>query len=70
MLAVAEMEIVRSTDRVAVVYLLDQSSSIPPEDRAAMIQYVDAAVAAHRTPHDMAGVIVFGHEAGIEVAMN
>ncbi len=66
-LAVAEMEIVRSTDRVAVIYLLDQSSSVPPEDRAAMIQYVDAAIAEHRTPRDMAGVIVFGHEAGIEV---
>ena len=66
-LAVAEMEIVRSTDRVAVVYLLDQSSSVPPEDRAAMIQYVDTAIAEHRTPRDMAGVIVFGHEAGIEV---
>ncbi len=66
-LALAELAIVHSTDRVAVVYLLDQSSSIPPEDRQAMIDYVDAAIAAHRTPRDMAGVIVFGHEAGIEV---
>ncbi len=66
-LAAAEMEIVRSTDRMAVVYLLDQSSSIPTEQRAAMAQYVDAAITEHRRPRDLSGVIVFGREAGIEV---
>jgi uncharacterized membrane protein/Mg-chelatase subunit ChlD len=66
-LAAAEMEFVRSNDRVAVVYLLDQSLSVPGADRAAMISYVNAVIPEQRKPQDLVGAIVFGREPAIEV---
>ncbi len=44
-LALAEAQIVRVTDRLTVIYLLDQSLSIPAAQREAMVNYVNAAVA-------------------------
>ena len=49
------------------MYLLDQSLSIPPEQREAMLKYVNAAVRQHREKDDRVGVIVFGRDAAIEV---
>jgi uncharacterized membrane protein/Mg-chelatase subunit ChlD len=66
-LAAAELQWVRSTDRLTVIYLLDQSLSIPLERRTAMIDYVNAAIRRHRDGKDQAGVIVFGREATIEI---
>jgi len=66
-LAAAELEFVRSNDRVAVVYLLDQSLSIPGADRTAMISYVNAVIPEQRQPQDLVGAIVFGREPAIEV---
>jgi len=66
-LAAAEMEFVRSNDRVAVVYLLDQSLSVPGADRAAMISYVNTVIPEQRKPQDLVGAIVFGREPAIEV---
>ena len=43
-LALAEAQIVRVTDRLTVIYLLDQSLSIPAERREAMVQYVTPQV--------------------------
>ena len=59
--------IVRSNDHLTVIYLLDQSLSIPEAKRAAMIKYVKDEVHAHRRDKDRAGVIVFGREAAIEL---
>lgn len=66
-LALAEVQIVRTSDELTVFYLLDQSLSIPAEHRRAMVEYVNAEVSRHRRQHDRAGVIVFGREAAIEV---
>lgn len=66
-LAIAEVQMVQTTGRVAVLYLLDQSQSIPAPQRQAMLDYVNAAIARHRRSEDKAGVIVFGREAAIEV---
>jgi Mg-chelatase subunit ChlD/uncharacterized membrane protein len=66
-LALAEAQIVRVTDRLTAIFLLDQSLSIPAEQREAMVHYVNAAVAKHRKKDDRVGVIVFGRDAAIEI---
>ena len=66
-LAAAGFEIVRSNDRLTVIYLLDQSLSIPQSQRAAMLKCARDEVRAHRRDEDRAGMIVFGREAAIEL---
>ena len=66
-LALAETQIVRTNDRLTVIYLLDQSESIPGPRREAMVEYVNAAILEHREQEDRVGVIVFGRDAAIEV---
>ncbi len=66
-LALAEAQMVHTSQRLTVIYLLDQSQSIPVERRRAMILYVNAAIAKHRQRDDRAGVIVFGRDAAIEI---
>jgi Mg-chelatase subunit ChlD len=66
-LALAEIQAVRTSDRLTVIFLLDQSLSIPEKRSADMIAYVNAQIAAHRREGDRAGVIVFGREAAIEI---
>src|SRR5262245_11061725 len=72
-LALAEVQLKRISDRVTVMYLLDQSESIPKLTREAMLKYVMEDVAKHRRKGDLqnasedkAGVIIFGREATIE----
>lgn len=72
-LALAEVQLKRISDRVTVMYLLDQSESIPKITREAMLRYVMEDVAKHRRKGDLqnasedkAGVIIFGREATIE----
>ena len=48
--ALAEMQYQRTSDRLTVIYLLDQSLSIPEARRAAMIRYVNDI-----DPHAAAG---------------
>jgi uncharacterized membrane protein len=66
-LALAEIQMVRTTDHVTVIYLLDQSESIPESYRRAMIAYVNGEVRKHRREGDYAGVVVFGRDAAIEI---
>ena len=66
-LALADVQWVRTSERLTVVYLLDQSLSIPAEQRRAMIDYVNASILEHREKDDRAGVIVFGRDAAIEI---
>ena len=66
-MAAADLQKVRTNDHLTVIYLLDQSLSIPEPERAAMIKYVRDEVHAHRREQDRAGVIVFGREAAIEL---
>src|SRR3954454_1173287 len=67
--ALAEMQYQRTSDRLTVIYLLDQSLSIPEARRSAMIAYVNASIRDQRQAEkdDKAGVIVFGKNAEVEV---
>ena len=67
--ALAEMQYQRTSDRVTVIYLLDQSLSIPQGRREAMIRYVNASIREQREGDkaDKAGVIVFGKNAEVEI---
>ncbi|HEY3392146.1 MAG TPA: VWA domain-containing protein, partial [Lacipirellulaceae bacterium] len=67
--ALAEMQFQRTTDKLTVIYLLDQSLSIPESRRVGMIRYVNASIREHRrdAKEDRAGVIVFGRNAEVEV---
>ena len=69
-MALAEAKWQRSTNRLTVMYLLDQSESIPIDQREFMLTYVFEEVVAHRRDKekDKAGVIVFGGNAKIESA--
>jgi uncharacterized membrane protein len=66
-LALAEPQLLRVSDRLTVIYLLDQSASIPVARRKGMVEYVKAEVRQHRGANDRAAVIVFGGNAAIEV---
>ncbi len=67
--AIAGIQIAWITDRVTVIYVLDQSESIDRSKREAMLKYVVDSVRKHRDKkrEDLAGVIVFGKDASIEV---
>ncbi|HEX3657824.1 MAG TPA: VWA domain-containing protein [Pirellulales bacterium] len=67
--ALAEVQIVRTIDRLAVIYLVDRSWSVSPDQARAAIEYVNRSRAEHldRRHGDMAGVIVFGRRAAVEL---
>jgi len=67
--ALADAHLVRTIDRLTVIYLLDQSLSIPDQQRRAMIDFVNASVQRHRDKarQDRVGVIVFGRDAAVEI---
>lgn len=67
--ALAEMQFRQKNDRMTVLYLLDQSLSIPEEHRDAMVRYVNGSVREHRRDdkEDRVGVIVFGRDAKVEL---
>ncbi|MFO0265251.1 MAG: VWA domain-containing protein, partial [Planctomycetota bacterium] len=65
-LALAEMSWQKRTDQLTVIYLLDQSESIPVAKRSAMLKFVFESVARHRREKDKAGVVIFGANARIE----
>ena len=68
-LALAEVQLLQTSNKVTVIYLLDQSESIPLEKRQAMLDYVVRDVERHRDAarEDLAGVIVSGRNATIEI---
>ncbi len=67
--ALSELQLQQVQQKLTVIYLLDQSESIPEAQRHAMLQYAAEEVAAHRDSdrEDCAGLIVFGRDAAIEV---
>ncbi|MFV2068829.1 MAG: VWA domain-containing protein, partial [Pirellulales bacterium] len=67
--ALADAHLVRTIDRLTVIYLLDQSLSIPDRQRRAMLDFVNASVERHRDKEreDRVGVIVFGRDAAVEI---
>jgi hypothetical protein len=47
-LALAEVQMVRISDRMTVLYLVDESLSVPEDRRLAEARYVNAAIRRHR----------------------
>jgi uncharacterized membrane protein len=68
-LALADLQKREKSDKLTVLYLLDQSLSIPEGQRDAMRQFTNASVKQHRNKEkeDRAGVIVFGRDAEVEL---
>ncbi|MCA9231018.1 MAG: VWA domain-containing protein [Planctomycetales bacterium] len=69
--ALADVQYQRRSDQLTVIYLLDQSLSIPVDQRQAMVDYVNASVAQHHDDghNDRYAVIVFGRDAGVEIPL-
>jgi len=65
-LALAEMQTVRRSDRLTTMFVVDASNSVPREQQKAAIEYVTGA-SKKRRKDDMAGVIVFGKSPRVEV---
>lgn len=67
-LALAGIQWVWTSDKTTVIYLLDQSDSIPRAKREVMLNYAIESVRTHRNKQrgDLSGLIVFGREAAIE----
>ncbi len=67
--AIAGIQWIWSSEKLTVIYLLDQSDSIPVAKRQLMFEYAIQSVKEHRHSErqDRAGLIVFGREASIEV---
>ena len=53
--ALADVQMVRISNRLTVIYLLDQSMSIPLQHRQTMMQYVNDEIRKHRQDQDRAG---------------
>lgn len=68
-LALAGLQWVWVTDRITVVYLLDQSDSIPQALRRRMLDFAIDNARRHRDAarEDRVGLIAFGREAAVEV---
>ncbi len=68
--ALSEIQMLNKSEKVTVIYCLDQSASIPGDLRREMVDYVVREVNEHRDEgrEDRASVIVFGRQAKIEVA--
>jgi uncharacterized membrane protein/Mg-chelatase subunit ChlD len=65
-LALAELQSVRRTDRLATIFLVDASNSVPRDQQKAALDYVTEA-SKKRRKDDLAGVVVFGKEPRVEV---
>lgn len=68
-LSLAGTELVRATDELAVVFLVDASDSITPAQATAAEEFVRTAV-AEMPPTDQAAVVVFGDNALVERPMS
>lgn len=66
--AIAGVQLVQTSQRVTVMYVLDQSASIPSARRQMMLDFVIRNVKEHRVDErgDKAGIVIFGREAMIE----
>ena len=66
--ALSQMQWRLKTDRLTVLYLLDQSDSVSAADKKLMLEYAFRQSEMHRRENDKAGVIAFGANAKIEAA--
>ena len=66
-LAMAEAQSVRRNEKLATIYVVDVSESIPLEYRSAILQYVtEDAKKRDARKGDLAGVVVFGRSPSVE----
>ena len=65
-LALAEVQTVRRSERLTTMFLVDASNSVPRDQQKAALDYVTEA-SKKRRKDDMAGVIVFGKGPRVEV---
>jgi uncharacterized membrane protein len=65
-LALAELRSVWRSDRLATIFLLDLSNSVPHEQQKAALDYATEA-SKKRWKDDLAGLVVFGKEPRVEV---
>ncbi|RMF79077.1 MAG: VWA domain-containing protein, partial [Chloroflexi bacterium] len=68
-LAISGTQVVRTADRLAVVFLVDVSDSVSPEAQEAALDYIREALNA-MGPDDEFGVVVFGADPAIERRIN
>jgi uncharacterized membrane protein len=68
-LALADLQIVRSSDRLAVVFLVDVSDSMDSASQDAAEGYIRDAL-GHMQVNDLAGVIAFGADAQVARSMS
>jgi uncharacterized membrane protein len=66
-LAVAEVQMVRRSDKLTTLFLLDMSQSIPRDRQGPMMQLVNSAITTQKRKNDLAGVIVFGKGPRVEL---
>jgi len=66
--ALSQMQWRLKTDRLTVLYLLDQSDSVSAGDKRLMLEYAFRQSEMHRRENDQVGVIAFGANAKIEAA--
>lgn len=69
-LALAEVQISRTSNRVNVFYLIDRSLSIAPDELDAATNFVNASMdERNQARGDRAGIIAFAREGAIETAL-
>ena len=66
LLALAELQTVWKSDRLATIFLLDVSNSVPADQQKLALNYITEA-SKRRWKDDLAGMIVFGKEPRVEV---
>jgi uncharacterized membrane protein/Mg-chelatase subunit ChlD len=68
-LALAEAQLVRHSDKLTVMFVLDHSLSVSEQQSGLMREYINQAIAKQRdaVKGDRAGVVVFGRDAAIEL---
>ncbi|NOY40272.1 MAG: VWA domain-containing protein [Planctomycetes bacterium] len=69
--SLADIKYQRRSDQMTVVYLLDQSLSIPTDQRQAMVEYVNTSIGEYHdeAKNDRFAVIVFGRDAAVEMPL-
>ena len=67
-IGLAGIQVQRTADKLAVVFLIDVSDSVPPARQSAALEYVRIAADAMREG-DQAAVVVFGADALVEIPM-
>ena len=65
-LALAELQTIWKSDRLATIFLLDVSNSVPADQQKLALDYITEA-SKKRWKNDLTGLVVFGKEPRVEV---